>query len=149
MNRILCMLVVVGALGACRPAVKAPVHDTFTKVGQADAQVAPLAYGSVSKVVKTRGDYGWFQFAGRAGDDIEIAVRSIDGDAVAFLLDANDDVVAVNDDADDKGSDAHVSATLDKDGTYYIAFREYTYAPASFTVELNGSRLTSTDVNAR
>jgi hypothetical protein len=149
MNRKLCMLVALGALGACRPAVKAPVHDTFTKVGQADAQVAPLAYGSVSKVVKTRGDYGWFQFAGRAGDDVDVAVRSPNGDAVAFVLDANDDVVAVNDDADDKSTDAHVSVTLAADGTYYIAFREYTYAPASFTVELNGSRVTSTDVNAR
>src|SRR5439155_11319708 len=96
MNRKLCVLVVGVALGACRPAVKAPVHDTFTKVGQADAQVAPFRYGSGSKVVKTRGDYGWFQFAGRAGDDVEIAVRSGNGDAVAFLLDANDDVVASN-----------------------------------------------------
>ena len=149
MNRKLCVLVVGVALGACRPAVKAPVHDTFTKVGQADAQVAPLRYGSVSKVVKTRGDYGWFQFAGRAGDDVEVAVRSGNGDAVAFLLDANDDVVAANDDADDKSSDARVTTTLAADGTYYIAFREYTYAPAAFIVELNGSRVTSTEVNAR
>src|SRR5205814_3813900 len=132
MNRKLCVLVVGVALGACRPAVKAPVHDTFTKVGQADAQVAPLRYGGVSKVVKTRGDYGWFQFAGRAGDDVEIAVRSGNGDAVAFLLDANDDVVASNDDADDKSTDARITTTLGADGTYYIAFREYTYAPAAF-----------------
>ena len=58
------------------------------------------AYGATSKVVKTRGDYGWFRFDGHAGDEIAIDVKSPNGDAVVFVLDVNDDVVAVNDDAD-------------------------------------------------
>jgi hypothetical protein len=149
MNRKLIMLLAVSAFAACRPAAKAPVHDTFTKVGQADAAIAALAYGATSKVVKTHGDYGWFQFAGHAGDDVEIFVRSTNGDPVGFLLDDNDDVVAVNDDADGNISDAHLAATLPRTGTYYIAFREYSYGPAAFSVELDGVHAGGGDVNAR
>src|SRR5262249_40105637 len=125
-----------------------PVHDTFTKVGQTNAAIAPLAYGATSKVVQTLGDYGWFRFVGQAGDDVEIFVRSTNGDAVAFLLDANDDVVAKNDDVDDELSDAHMTATLPSTGTYYIAFREYSFAPAGFSVSLAGLSAAGADVSA-
>lgn len=148
MYRKLCMLLAVGALSACRPAAKAPVHDTFTKVGSADA-IASLGYGATSAVVKTRGDYGWFKLVGHAGDAIDLSVKSADGDAVAFLLDGNDDVVAVNDDANALTSDSHLVTTLPASGTFYIAFRDYSFAPASFTVTLEGSAATSADVNAR
>jgi len=150
MYRKLCMLLAVSALSACRPTVKAPVHDTFTKVGKADA-IAPLGYGATSSIVKTRGDYGWFRFDGHAGDEIAIDVKSANGDAVVFVLDGNDDVVAVNDDADALTSDAHLTMALPATGTYYIAFREYSFAPASFTVALSGTPATpsSTDVSAR
>jgi hypothetical protein len=149
MYRKLCMLLAVSALAACRPTVKAPVHDTFTKMGQADA-IAPLGYGATSKVVKTRGDYGWFRIDGRAGDTITIDVKSSDGDAVVFVLDQHDDVVAVNDDADALTSDSHLVTSLPADGVYYIAFREYAFAPASFTVALEGAPApAATDVNAR
>ena len=148
--RKLCMLLAVSALAACRPAAKAPVHDTFTKVGKADA-IAPLGYGATSKVVKTRGDYGWFKIVGHAGDAIDITVKSPNGDAVAFVLDENDDVVAVNDDANALTSDSHLLTTLPASGTYYLAFREYSFAPASFTVALEGTPAVaaSADVNAR
>jgi hypothetical protein len=149
MYRKLWMLLAVSALSACRPTVKAPVHDTFTKMGQADA-IAPLGYGATSKVVKTRGDYGWFRIDGRAGDTITIDVKSSDGDAVVFVLDQHDDVVAVNDDADALTSDSHLVTSLPADGVYYIAFREYAFAPASFTVALEGAPApAATDVNAR
>ena len=150
MPRKLCVLVAIGTLAACRPAAKAPVHDTFTKVGRSDA-IASLGYGATSKLVKTRGDYGWFKFDGSAGDEIEITVKSTNGDAVAFVLDHNDDVVAINDDADAFTSDAHLRTTLPADGNYYIAFREYSFAPASFTVAFAGTSApkSSTDVNAR
>ena len=152
MCRKLCMLVVVSAVAACRPAVKVPVHDTFTKVGKADA-IAPLGYGATSKVVKTRGDYGWFRVDGRAGDEIAVDVKSPNGDAVVFVLDKNDDVIAVNDDADALNSDSHLTTSLPADGSYYIAFREYSFAPASFTVALEGvpstTPPTAADVNAR
>ncbi len=149
MSRKLCTLLALAALGGCRPAAKAPVHDTFTKMGgKADAAIASLVYGTTSRAVKTSGDYGWFQFAGNVGDSVEVWVRSSNGDAVAFLLDGNDDVVAANDDADGSTSDAHVTATLPADGTYYIAFREYSYAAATFTVELEGSGVLTCKVDA-
>jgi hypothetical protein len=151
MYRKLCMLLAVSALAACRPMVKAPVHDTFTKVGKADA-IAPLGYGATSQVVKTRGDYGWFKLEGRSGDEIAIDVKSPNGDAVVFVLDAYDDVVAVNDDADALTSDSHLTTALPADGSYYIAFREYSFAPASFTVTLQGApaqHVSAADVNAR
>jgi Bacterial pre-peptidase C-terminal domain len=150
MYRKLCMLLTVGALAACHPAAKGPVHDTFTKVGKADA-IAPLGYGATSGIVKTRGDYGWFKFDGHAGDEIDITVKSSNGDAVTFVLDANDDVVAVNDDANGFTSDSHLTTALPADGTYYIAFREYSFAPATFVVAMEGTpaRPTSTDVSAR
>jgi hypothetical protein len=143
------LLLAVGTLGACRPMVKSPVHDTFTKVGRADA-IAPLAYGVTSKLVKTRGDYGWFRFDGRAGDELDLTVKSADGDAVAFVLDGNDDVVAVNDDADALTSDAHLTTALPADGTYYVAFREYSFAAATFSVAIELSPApAATDVGAR
>ena len=150
MYRKLGVLLVVGVLGACRPMVKAPVHDTFTKVGRADSILA-LGYGATSQVVKTRGDYGWFKLDGRAGDEIAVDVKSGNGDAVAFVLDAFDDVVGMNDDADALTSDARLTMTIPANGTYYIAFREYSFAPASFTVSLAGTPapVTAADVNAQ
>lgn len=149
MNRKLCLVVAVGALAACRPTVKAPVHDTFTRVGSADA-IAPLTYGATSKTVKTRGDYGWFRFDGHVADTVDVVVKSPNGDAVAFVLDRNDDVIAVDDDTDAFDSDSHVVATLPADGTYYIAFREYSFAPASFTVTLTAKApVASSDVSAQ
>lgn len=150
MYRELGMLLAVGALVACRPTVKAPVHDTFTKVGRADSIVA-LGYGATSQVVKTRGDYGWFKLDGRAGDEIAVDVKSGNGDAVAFVLDAFDDVVGMNDDADALTSDSHLTMTIPANGTYYIAFREYSFAPAIFTVTLAGTPapVAATDVAAQ
>ena len=155
MSRKLGVLLVLGALttAACRPTVKAPVHDTFTKVGRADA-IAMLAYGATSKPVKTRGDYGWFRIDGHAGDQIAVDVKSPNGDAVVFLLDSFDDVVGVNDDADALTSDARLTMALPADGIYYLAFREYSFAPASFTVSLDGTPApvpvaSAADVNAQ
>ena len=116
MYRKLCMLLAVSALAACRPTVKAPVHDTFTKVGSADA-IAPLAYGATSKIVKTRGDYGWFRVrrAGRRRDRGRRASRPT-ATRSSSCSTAIDDVVAVNDDADALTSDAHLTMTLPRDG---------------------------------
>jgi hypothetical protein len=127
----------------CQQAAKAPVHDTFTRLSsdKADsANIHMLGYGKTSSPVKVRANsYGWFQLSGNVGDDVSIWVRSSNGDAVAFLLDANDDVLAVGDDAEYGTSDAHLTATLPADGTYLIAFREYAYSAASFTVALTGA----------
>ncbi len=150
MYRKLGMLLMASALMACRPTVKAPVHDTFTRVGRADSILA-LGYGATSGVVKTRGDYGWFKIDGRAGDEIAVDVKSANGDAVVFVLDGFDDVVGMNDDADALTSDSHLTMTLPANGIYYVAFREYSFAPASFVVSLAGTPapVAAADVNAR
>jgi hypothetical protein len=143
MTRHLTALAALTLTIGCQQAAKAPVHDTFTRLlsGKADsANISSLGYGKTSSPVMVRANsYGWFQLSGNIGDDISIWVRSQNGDAVAFLLDANDDVIASNDDADYSTSDAHLTATLPADGTYFIAFREYSYSAATFTVSLSGS----------
>ena len=141
MTRNLFTLALLTAIVGCRPAsTKVAVHDTFTKVGgKADSAIATLNYGAKTQPQKTRGDYGWYQFNGNVGDSVDVWVRSPDGDAVGFILDGTDAVVAINDDADYTTTDSHVVTTLPADGVYYIAYREYSFAPASFTLELNGS----------
>lgn len=128
-----------GGLAGCRAAAKAPVHDTFTKLGGDNASSVPeLSYGSRA-LVKTRGGYGWVRFTADAGDQIEVWARSQKGDAVAFVLDDNDDVLAANDDAEEGASDAHLTVSLPTSGSYWIAVRDYDYAPIQAAVELEGS----------
>src|SRR5260370_10768430 len=116
MTRQLTALAALALITGCHPAAKAPVHDTFTRLsnGKADnGSISSLGYGKTSSPVTVRATtYGWFQFTGNIGDDVSIWVRSQNGDAVAFLLDANDDVIAANDDADRTTSDAHVTPIL-------------------------------------
>jgi hypothetical protein len=143
MTRQLTALFALVLATGCQQAAKAPVHDTFSKLtdGKADgASIGSLGYGKTSNAIKVReNSYGWLQFSGNVGDDVDVWVRSKDGDAVAFVLDANDDVVAMNDDASSDTTDSHITATLPADGTYYIGFRDYSYAAATFTVQLSGS----------
>jgi hypothetical protein len=80
--------------------------------------------------------YRALAFTGSAGQAIEAWVRSTDGDAVAFLLDASFKSLATNDDADGTTKDARVKATLSASGTYYVAFRERDLEPATFNVSL-------------
>jgi hypothetical protein len=150
MDRKLCTLFALVTLAGCQSTAKAPVHDTFSLVsGKAlpNSHIAAIAYGTTTKPVKTRGDYGWLQFTGNIGDNVAITVHSNDGDAVAFLLDSQDDVLAVNDDAELGTTDAHITAPIAADGTYYIAFREYSYARASFVVTLKGTGIFSCSVD--
>jgi hypothetical protein len=141
MTRHIAALATFALITGCQQAAKAPVHDTFTKVESDSAKttIASIAYGKTSSPTKVRANsYGWLQFAGNRGDDVSVSVHSGTCDSVAFILDANDDVVASNDDGSDNG-DAKVTATLAKDGTYYIAFRDYGYGAGTFTVTLQGS----------
>lgn len=130
--------VAVAALAGCRPAAKAPVHDTFTKLdAKTDANVPALAYGDKASL-KTLGGYAWVRFHGDLGDRVDVWARSHKGDAVAFVLDDNDDVLAADDDADEGVSDAHLVATLPATGTYWIAVRDYAYAAIAIDVSLGG-----------
>jgi len=86
--------------------------------------------------------YRALKFAGRKGDLIEVWVRSATGDAVAWVLDDQFKILAMNDDADGTTVNARIALTLPGNSndpditTYYVVFRDYSLASANFTVSL-------------
>jgi hypothetical protein len=77
------------------------------------------------------GDWDVFRFEGRAGDTVvaEVYARRLDSplDSVLKLTDAAGTQLAYNDDHEDKGAgldthyaDSYITATLPRDGSYYI-----------------------------
>jgi hypothetical protein len=115
---------------------KADAFSTHMKL------LGQLAYGKVSDDVtySKSPKYRAFKFFGKEGDKVDLWVRSGDGDAVAWLLDGHFHVVATNDDAAPDTFDAHIETTLPASSlkTHYIVFREYGYAKATFSVQLDG-----------
>jgi hypothetical protein len=104
--------------------------------------VGSLAYGETSPATaytKTP-RYRAYKFAGNEGDEVDVWVRSKNGDPVAWLLDNDWRVIAKNDDAGDGSTDSHVKATLpaNASATHYIVVRDYWRDPMTFTVELKG-----------
>ncbi|HTJ42765.1 MAG TPA: hypothetical protein VL463_11765 [Kofleriaceae bacterium] len=69
---------------------------------------------------------------------VDLWVRSTKNDAVAWLLDSKFKIVAKNDDADDTTYDAHITATLAANKTYYLAMRDYDSASGWFSVSRGG-----------
>jgi hypothetical protein len=141
----------LGSLGACTGA-KDAITDDFSDLSGLDEKadafsgkmkiVGSLDYNTVSAPIAytSKPRYRVFKFAGNEGDKVDVWVRSNDGDAVAWILDSNFKTLAMNDDADDTTTDAHVTAVLPKSAsaTHYLAFRDFYLAPATFTVSLNG-----------
>lgn len=150
-------------LSACAADAKDEVAEDFGDLAGLDDKsdafsyrmkiVGSLDYGQVSDPVA----YSWkprfraFKFAGDAGDEIDVWVRSADGDPVTWVLDDSFRVVASNDDADTSTLDSHVVATLPPhpSRTHYIVFRDYWLDSVTMTVELGGRpALTACDVDA-
>jgi hypothetical protein len=99
--------------------------------------VGPIQYGDTLSVPYTRSPrYRALAFKANPGDRIAIAVRSSDGDPVAFLLDDGFSLLAWNDDADANTTDSALEASLDQGGAHYIAMRDYWLQPATFQVTL-------------
>jgi hypothetical protein len=92
---------------------------------------APVAYTNTPL-------YRAYRFDGRVGDKVDAWVRSSNGDARAWLLDASFKNVVQADDSEGT-TNAHLVKTLSKTGTFYIAFREKTQRAAAFTVSLAGT----------
>jgi hypothetical protein len=149
MDRRFCSTLLALALGTitgCDSGAKAPAHDTFSLVGGVAGQnIASITYGATSEPIALKNGfgYGWLRFSGRAGDAVDIWVRGDKADAVAFLLDGEDNLIAANDDATAGVNDAHLTATLTSDGTYFIAFRDHNYGRARFTVSAQAVRRAS------
>jgi len=84
--------------------------------------------------------YRAFRFLAQPHDRYDIWVRSEDGDAVAWVLDANYQTLAWNDDADSGTTDAHISLTVPQASpVFYLVFREYQLRFAHFVIQLNWS----------
>ncbi len=151
-----CIAVALLALGCGADAPKTAPEDTFeelTGFDEAKADqfstkmklVGSLSYGQTSSAVRYHNPplYRAFKFGGAKGDQVKIDVTSTNGDAVAWLVDNKFKIIATNDDASRNTLDSHIEATLPGNTnpsivTYYIMFREYAKADATFKVRLQG-----------
>ncbi len=145
-NTLVLMGLATAAVG-CTEA-KAPVDDDVTAAFQADAKTdLPTNTTYLGDLSGKGGGIAWpvtytrtpryrsVGFWGVGGDVVDIWVTSPDGDAVAWLLDFQGNVIASNDDASSDTTDAHIHATLTaSNGHYFIYFREYYRHKAHFTV---------------
>ena len=98
---------------------------------------------STISYAKTPKRYRAIKFSGAEGDSIEAWVRSSNGgDAVAWVLDNDFKILAMNDDADKTTLDAHIRLTLpaNPSATHYVVLRDYALRSAKFTVKLQGSK---------
>lgn len=82
-----------------------------------------------------------YAFQGQVGDRVDIWVRSVEGDAFASLLKADEASITTNDDGGAATFDSHLVATLPTSGTYYIQFSNSDFnETATFNVSLEGER---------
>jgi hypothetical protein len=166
--------VILGGVALLAPACSSSRSDGAQKTGSAENAASPAGPDTTSCRVPTgciRGDriqvmgpmsygdssapiaytnppkYRALRFNGISGDNVDIVVRSQDGDAEAWLLDSEFGILAFNDDDPAGGTtDSHISATLPSTGSvkYYVAFRDKFTRSATFTVNLSGPALTLT-----
>ncbi|MFO0665326.1 MAG: hypothetical protein U0174_15330 [Polyangiaceae bacterium] len=98
---------------------------------------APVAY----KAGSTTNRYRAFRFQGEAGDTVKVRMQSATPDRkiTGFLLDSRfKTIVQQEGDASRASSDTYFEQTLEKNGTYYLAFRESQLREGTFTVSLRG-----------
>ena len=145
-------MVMVALVTGCVEA-KAPVDDDVTAAfvadSKADLPTNTKYLGDLGKggptfpVVYTRSPrYRSVGFGGVSGDVVDIWVTSTDGDPVAWLLDFQGNVIAMNDDASSKTFDSHIHTTLTaSNGRYFIYFREYSLHKSHMTVTETSSHV--------
>jgi hypothetical protein len=132
------------ALAACS---KAPVDDSFSELSSVDLKsdsfstrmkiVGDLGYGAPTTVKYTKTPrYRAFTLTVSSEQNVSAWIRSSQGDAVAWLLDASFKTVAFNDDADASTLDSHLVAHVEA-GAYYVVFRDYNLESHYFDVSLD------------
>jgi hypothetical protein len=101
--------------------------------------VGPIASGQTVGPIpySKQPNFRALSFSGAKGDNVDIWVRSSDGDARAWLTSSAFTTLATSDDAAPGVRDAHLVHTLTNAGTYYIVWREKNLAASSFSVSLN------------
>jgi hypothetical protein len=157
LRRLLISLVLAGLVPACGGnSVKQNLTDDFSELAaagdvdeKADAFSGRMGtpgrinFGE-TKTIRYHNPprYRAVKVTASAGDTLDAWVRSDDGDAVAWITNSAMTILAVNDDADETTSDAHVVATATRAGTYYVIMREYALDDATFRVTLASRDLT-------
>lgn len=125
-----------------KPVAEEDFGDLALAGGKADHQtfLGTLSYGQQSWLVSYKNPprYRAFAFTAAAGDQVEVDVRSTNGDAMAWVTDADLAVLGFNDDASSSTFDARVTLEMPAAGTFYILFREYGHQSATFRVSLDG-----------
>ena len=149
---LLALLTVPVAVTACSSADPATAADgekveatdeASSAFGLSNIKIAgSLSFGetSASTAYSKTPLYRAFKFAGNAGDEIEVSVKSSNGDPVTWILDNDWHAVAKNDDASasDTNSLVKVKLPANASATHYIVVRDYWKASMTFTVSLKG-----------
>jgi hypothetical protein len=150
LKRIAFGVAVLGLLGACSAETRADkeevVDETTQEFGLRDTKIAgSLSYGETSKTTQYKfapsARYVAYKFSGKAGDEIDVWVKSVNGDPVTWILDNDWRVIAKNDDATASNTNSHVKAklTANASDTRYIVVRDYWLDTMTFKVELKGT----------
>jgi hypothetical protein len=131
------------ALAACG---KPPTDDDFSQLGPDTKSDAFSSHMKILGTISPGGSarvhysnppkYRGFTLEAPASLAADVWVRSTNGDAMVWILDDKNHVVAKNDDASSGTTDAHVTATLAA-GSYTIALREYDSHTADLTLTLS------------
>jgi len=124
---------------------KEPLEETSQGFSRRQLSIAgSLAYGQTSAATRNKEflRYSAYEFAGNAGDELDVWVRSTTGDPVAWILDADLRPLAWNDDASRFDANAHIVMTLPEkaSGTHYIVVRDFWLTKMTFRVTLGGKR---------
>jgi len=95
--------------------------------------------GRLERGDQPRPDGGYqdvWEFEGRSGQDVTLALRSPAFDTYLELLDPRGTTVAENDDGFGEGTDSFIAARLSRDGRYRIVVRGYGESEAAGLYEL-------------
>jgi hypothetical protein len=150
LKRIAFGVAVLGLLGACsaqsETAKEEATDETTQEFGLRDTKIAgSLSYGqtsaSTSYKFNARARYVAYKFSGKAGDEIDVWVKSSNGDPVTCILNNDWQVIAKNDDATPSNTNSHIKTklTANPSDTRYVVVRDYWLDPMSFKVELKGT----------
>lgn len=150
LRSLLCTLLlpVSMSLAACADAGTGDDLSEETAEAEADLSASGIqVLGSIgvgetlTAQYKNAPRYRAYSFAAKKGDIAEFWVRSPSGgDGYAYILGANFATLKSNNNANSGTKDARVKMTIPADGTYYVAFRDSAYKPATLTVQFVDNR---------
>jgi len=128
-------LVLIVLVACAGPKSKGPVHEEFAT---ADLKMlGPLQFGQTGKAAYHDGPrFIAYRTTARAGERVQVDVRSADGVPMVWLLDGALRVVAADDAAD--SNEAHLDVTLPPGDeiAYTIAIREAALGDATFVTQV-------------